>query len=357
MMKALAIVVMTGWMSGLHGDAAPGAGPDRQEPVRVVTTLPVYADLVRKIGGAEVEVSSIAAPNEDSHFVRPKPSFAVQIRRAEMFVTTGLDLELWVPTLLDRAGNRDVSEGGRGYVTAYTGVELLDIPTSIDRSGGDVHVFGNPHLVTDPLRTLRVARNITVGLKRVAPERSRIWDVGLARLTEEIYVRLFGETLVELLGGDVLADLALKGTLYPFLEVEEWQGRPLIHELGGWLGIAEPFRGRDIICYHKNWAYLEDRFGVQCADYVEAKPGIPPTPGHVADLLEKMSNEGLDVILAASYFDQKKVDSVARRSGAHVVVVPMNPGGKDGVDDYFALVDDWVEGLAEALGPSTGPSR
>jgi hypothetical protein len=147
------------------------AGPFQQAPVRVVTTLPVYASLVREIGGAEVEVSAIADPTEDAHFVRPKPSFALDLRRADAFVTTGLDLELWVPTLLDRAGNADVLEGGRGYITAYTGISLLDIPTAADRSAGDVHVYGNPHLTTDPLRALQVARNITVGLKRVAPDR------------------------------------------------------------------------------------------------------------------------------------------------------------------------------------------
>jgi zinc/manganese transport system substrate-binding protein len=353
-MRLLIAVMVTGWITG-YGEGAPTpVSQDLREPVRVVTTLPVYADIVRKIGGSGVEVSSIAAPNEDSHFVRPKPSFAVRIRRAEMFVTTGLDLELWVPTLLDRAGNSSVAEGGRGYVTAYTGVDLLDIPTAVDRSGGDVHVFGNPHLITDPIRTIQVARNITVGLKRIAPDRSSLWDAGLESFTAEIHRRLFGETLIELLGGDLLADLALNGTLHSFLETEEWQGSPLIQELGGWLGVAEAFRGRDIICYHKNWAYLEDRFGVRCVDYVEAKPGIPPTPGHVADLLQEMSSQGLDVILAASYFDQRKVESVARRGGATVVVVPMNPGGKEGVDDYFSLVDYWVNGLAGVLSRPNG---
>ena len=109
------------------GTAARTQQPD---PLRVVTTLPIYAELVKEIGGSEVEVSSIANPNEDAHFVRPKPSFARDLRGAEAFVTTGLDLELWVPILLDRAGNRDVLEGGRGYITAFTGIELLDIPVA-----------------------------------------------------------------------------------------------------------------------------------------------------------------------------------------------------------------------------------
>jgi ABC-type Zn uptake system ZnuABC Zn-binding protein ZnuA len=318
-----------------------------REPVRVVATLPVYADLARQIGGAEVEATAIAAPNEDSHFVRPKPSFALQLRRADLFVTTGLDLELWVPALIDRAGNANVQEGGRGYVTAYTGIRLLDIPASADRSGGDVHIFGNPHLTTDPLRALQVARNITTGLKRVAPERSALWDEGMSHLEGRLHRALFGDRLVELVGGPLLEELAMSGALRPFLQSQQLEGRTLIEELAGWLGAMEPVFGSNLICYHKNWAYLEERFGVRCADYVEAKPGIPPTPGHVGRLLELMKQEELDVILAASYFDRSKVESVARRSGAETVIVPMNP---DEGQDYFDMVDAWVSALSRALG-------
>jgi ABC-type Zn uptake system ZnuABC Zn-binding protein ZnuA len=349
------IVVVTALLIGGHGSdegrrgAETGPRPVQADPVRVVATLPVYADLVKKIGGAQVDVSAIAAPNEDAHFVRPKPSFALSIRRADLFITTGLDLELWAPTVLDRARNADVAEGGRGYVTAYTGIELLDIPVVADRSGGDVHIFGNPHLTTDPLRALQVARNITVGLGRVAPDRTRVWSAGLERFTEEIHRRLFGDRLMELLGGDLLERLALQGRLHTFLESEEFEGRPLISELGGWLGVAEAFRGRDIICYHKNWAYLEDRFGVRCAEFVEAKPGIPPTPGHVVSLLEKMTSERIEVILAASHYDERKVETVAERGRARSVVVALNPGGRAGVEDYFALVDSWIDGLALAF--------
>ena len=318
-------------------------------PVRVVATLPVYAEITKEIGGAEVEVSSIANPNEDAHFVRPKPSFALDLRRADMFVTTGLDLELWVPTLLDRAGNSAVLEGGQGYVTAYTGITLLDIPVSTDRSGGDVHIYGNPHLTTDPLRTLQVARNITTGLKRVAPDRAAVWDEGLARFTERIHTSLFGDRLVELLGGETLERMALGNTLFSFLEENEFEGHPVLDELGGWLKRAEPFRGKQMICYHKNWAYFEERFQVTCADYVEAKPGIPPTPGHVADLISRMENEGLNVLFAATYFSRDKVQSVADRGGATLVRAPMMPGAVEGVDDYFSLVDHWVDELAAAF--------
>ena len=325
----------------------PGTAP--AAPIRVVTTLPVYAEIAKEIGGAEVEVSSIANPNEDAHFVRPKPSFALDLRRADVFVTTGLDLELWVPTLLDRAGNAQVMEGGRGYVTTYTGIKLLDIPAAADRAAGDVHIYGNPHVTTDPLRTLQVARNITTGLKRVAPDRAAVFDAGLARFTDKVYRKLFGERLVQLIGGPTLEQLATGGTLFQFLSQQQYEGHPLLSELGGWLAQATPFRGKSMICYHKNWAYLEDRFQVKCADYVEAKPGIPPTPGHVAQLIERMKNEHLNVLLAASYFDRSKVEAVAKRGGATLVQVPMMPGARPGVDDYFTLVDTWVTGLAAAF--------
>ncbi|HKJ02988.1 MAG TPA: metal ABC transporter substrate-binding protein [Longimicrobiales bacterium] len=331
------------------GLPSAGPGPVQAAPLRVVATLPVYAEICKEIGGDQVEVTSIANPNEDAHFVRPKPSFALDLRRADMFISTGLDLELWVPTLLDRAGNSQVLEGGRGYVTTYTGIKLLDIPVSTDRSAGDVHIFGNPHLTTDPLRTIQVARNITTGLKRVAPDRAAVFDAGLQRFTDKMYNKLFGERLVQLVGGPTLEQLALNGGLFKFLEQQQFEDHPLLSNLGGWLAQATPFRGKSMICYHKNWAYFEDRFQVKCADYVEAKPGIPPTPGHVAQLIERMKNEHLNVLFAASYFDKSKVEAVAQRGGATLVQAPMMPGARPGVNDYFTLVDTWVSELAAAF--------
>lgn len=334
---------------GAVGAPRPPRPTPQADPIRVVTTLPVYAVLVREIGGSEVEVTSIANPNEDAHFVRPKPSFALDIRRAQAFVTTGLDLELWVPPLLDKARNADVLEGGKGYITAYTGVHLLQVPVSHDRSAGDVHVYGNPHLTTEPLTTLQVARNITSGLDRVAPDRAAVFDAGLKRFTDRIHRKLYGDRLVELLGGPTLEQLSLKGTLFDFLQANEYEGRPLTESLGGWLKQAEGFRGKSMICYHKNWAYFEDRFQVKCVAYIEPKPGIPPTPGHVADIIRLIQDQHIEVLLAASYFDRSKVETVAARSGATLVQVPMQPGVFPDVGDYFTLVDTWVGGLAAAF--------
>lgn len=342
--------LLTAALLALPGSSAPdGPAVAPRAPLKVVATLPVYAEITKEIGGAEVEASAIANPNEDPHFVRPRPSFALDLRKADAFITTGLDLELWVPTLLDRAANPQVLEGGKGYITAYTGITLLDIPVSTDRSAGDVHIYGNPHLTTDPLRTLQVARNITAGLKNVAPDRASIFEAGLAKFQDKIYRKLFGDRLVELLGGPTLEQLSFNGTLFQFLQDQQYEGHPLIQSLGGWLKQGESFRGKQMICYHKNWAYLEDRWDVKCADYVEAKPGIPPTPGHVAELIKMMKEQHITVLFAASYFDRQKVETVANRAGATLVQVPMAPGVRPGMNDYFSLVDAWISGLAAAF--------
>ncbi len=151
----------------LHGPGTPAAAP---APVKVVTSLTTYAAIAREVVGDRGIVNSIAVGDENPHYVQPKPSFVPLLAQADVFVTTGLDLELWVPALLDKAGNPKVTEGGPGYVAAYAGIPLLDVPTSFSRTQGDIHVFGNPHIWTDPLNAVQIARNILTGLMRVAPD-------------------------------------------------------------------------------------------------------------------------------------------------------------------------------------------
>ncbi|MGH7502253.1 MAG: metal ABC transporter substrate-binding protein [Longimicrobiales bacterium] len=329
----------------------PGLLAQPSAPVRVVATLPVYAAIVRAIGGEEVVVTSIADPREDAHFVRPKPSFALEIRRTDVFVTTGLDLELWAPALLDRAANSRVLEGGPGYVSAFTGIRLLDVPASVDRSAGDIHVYGNPHIFTDPLNAIQIARNIAVSLKKVAPDRAAVWDEGVARFSDRVYRKLFGDRLVDIVGGEALANLAQQSKLGSFLETTQYEGKPLAASLGGWLAAATPFRGKQIICYHKDLAYFEQRFDVHCAGFVEAKPGIPPTPGHVARLIGLMQERNIDVLVASEHFGREKVAAVASRANATAVMFPAGPGTVTGVTDYFSLVDLWISRLAGAFHP------
>src|SRR5258708_22638031 len=152
---------------GLHDGTLPV--PRTAAPVKVVTSLTTYAAIATEIVGDRGKVSSIAVGDENPHYVQPKPSFVPTLAQADLFVTTGLDLELWVPALLDKANNAKITDGGPGYVAAYQGLPLLDVPASLSRSQGDIHVFGNPHIWTDPLNAVLIARNILRGLKRVAP--------------------------------------------------------------------------------------------------------------------------------------------------------------------------------------------
>ena len=321
-----------------------------QDRIRVVTTLGTYAAIAQEVAGDLADVEAIARADVDPHFVNPRPSFAVKIQRADMFVVTGLDLELWVPALLDRANNPKVNEGGSGHVAAYAGVQLLDVPETVSRTGGDVHVFGNPHFHTDPVNGILIARNIAAGLKRIDPENAAAFDRNLADFEARIMNRLFGEQLVEMLGAEIIFDLARTYSFWDFAEEQSFQGRPLTDYLGGWLAAAAPFRDRPIVCYHKNWAYFSARFKTPCAMFIEPKPGIPASPRHVRDVISFIRSENIPALLAANYFSRTQVERVAARTGAAAVIVPEHVGGAEGADDYFAIFDLWISRLAEAFG-------
>ncbi len=326
-----------------------GATPD---PLRVVASLSDYAWIAGQIGGDRVEVDYISQGNQDAHFVRPKPSFQAQLRNADLFITTGLDLELWVPTLLDAAGNPKVLEGGDGYVAAWPGINLLQKPTTFSRTEGGVHIYGNPHITTDPLNMIYVARNILAGLERVDPSHAEEYRQRTQDLEDRIYRRMFGDDLVQLLGGETLARLARGGQLRQFLESKEHprgSGRTLLSRLGGWMKQSEPLRGRRIIGYHRNWAYFAARFGVEIAGHVEPKPGIPPTPRHVETVIKLIESDGIEVILTANYFDPTKPRIIAERTDARIVMVPLYSKGEPGVDSYLDLVDLWLGRLVDAL--------
>src|SRR4051812_47360327 len=149
--------------------AAPLPSGLAAAPPKIVTSLTTYGAIAREIVGDRGTVTSIAQGDEDPHFVQPKPSFVRILRDADLFVTTGMDLELWVPALLDRAGNRKIVDGSPGYVAAYKGIDLMEVPTSLSRSQGDIHVDGNPHIHTDPINGIIIARNILAGLQRISP--------------------------------------------------------------------------------------------------------------------------------------------------------------------------------------------
>jgi ABC-type Zn uptake system ZnuABC Zn-binding protein ZnuA len=325
------------------------APPHGAAPLKVVTSLTTYGAIAREVVGDKGTVTSIAQGDEDPHFVQPKPSFVAVLRDADLFVTTGLDLELWVPPLLDRAGNRKVSEGGPGYVTAYTGIQLLEVPTSLSRSEGDIHADGNPHIHTDPVNGIIIARNILTGLKRVSPDNAAYFTEREQDFERRVLEATIGAELVNLLTAPVAYDLLKTDKLYGFLGQKQYQGKPLLDRMGGWMKQSEVFRGKEIACYHKEWAYFSNRYKVNCVEYIEAKPGIPPTPGHVQQVIALMKERKIPVLFASNYFDRNQIRQVAERTGAQAVIVPENTNGAPGVNTYFDLMNTWVNGLASAF--------
>ncbi|RKY09044.1 MAG: hypothetical protein DRP66_03130 [Planctomycetota bacterium] len=316
--------------------------------LNVVTTLPDYAFFAREIGGDRVSVKAIVRGDQDAHFIRPKPSFATALRKAEVFVATGLDLELWVQTVIDSSGNGNIRSGQPGYVSASTGMNLLERPKTMSRVEGGVHVYGNPHVTCSPIQMKVAARNIAIGLIKNDPEGKEVYLQNLKELHNRIDESLFGKKLVELLGGETLCSLAEKDKLIPFLQEQQFEGKALIEYLGGWMGKMLPLRGTPIVTYHKNWIYFVKLFGLEETGTVEPKPGIPPSPKHVTGLINLMKERDIRIILAANYFDEQKIKTVASRTNAEAVIVPIYVGGADGTEGYFKLVDYWVDGLLKA---------
>jgi len=314
----------------------------------VVTTLPDYAFFTDYIGGDRVSVRAIVQGNQDAHFIRPKPSFATALRNADVLITTGLDLELWIQTVIDSSGNSRIRSGQAGYVSTATGVNLLEKPKTISRSEGGVHIYGNPHITCSPVNMKIVARNIAIGLIKNDPAGKEVYSQNLKNLHQEIDERLFGPALVKMIGGDVLCGLAEQDRLIPFLQEREFEGKPMIEYLGGWMKKMLPIRGAAIVTYHKNWIYFTRLFSLEEAGTVEPKPGIPPSPKHVTNLITLMRERNIGIILAANYFDEQKIKTVAGRTNAEAVIVPIYVGGAAGTDDYFKLVDYWIDGLLGA---------
>ena len=316
--------------------------------LNVVTTLPDYAFFAKQVGGDRVTVKSIVRGDQDAHFIRPKPSFATALRKADVFVATGLDLELWAQTVIDNSGNGKIRSGQAGYVSTAFGMELLEKPKTISRAEGGVHIYGNPHVTCSPIQMKVASRNIATGLIKNDPEGKEIYLQNLRKLHQKIDERMFGAKLVEMIGGDTLCSLAEQDKLIPFLKEQKFEGKPLIEFLGGWMKKMVPLRGTPIVTYHKNWIYFVKLFGLEEAGTVEPKPGIPPSPRHVTSLINLMKERNIVIILAANYFDEQKIKTVASRTNAEAVIVPLYVGGAEGVDDYFELVDRWVDELLRA---------
>jgi len=286
-------------------------GSQAAERLNVVATLSTFADLAQAIGGEHVEVASIASPRFNPHFIEPKPSDVLKVKRADVFVHAGLDLELWRWPLLDAAGNTALFSGGPGDVDLSQGIALLEVPPpGVTRAEGDIHLYGNPHYWMDPENAKRMAETLAEKLAALDPEQTADYRRNLqafkARLDERIPV---------------------------------WRER------------LAPYRGRELVGDHRAWPYLMRFLGLEMEQHLEFKPGIPPTPRHLESLERLISEQRIPAIARATYFPQGAAESLARRTGTRVILLCQNVRELPACADYVAMLDYDVAQLVSAFSP------
>lgn len=315
-------------------------------PIQVVASTPDLGALVRVVGGERVSVSVLAKPSEDPHFVEARPSYVKALNSADLLVVNGLDLEMgYVPVLIDGARNPRIQPGSVGYVDASAVISPLNVPSvPIDRSMGDVHPWGNPHYLVDPLMGLKVAALIRDVLSATRPAEASYFAARYDDFKARLDDALVGPVLARKYGAEKLATLAEYGKLTPFLEK---QGE--LEQLGGWLGQLAPYYGTKAVDDHPMWPYFARRFGLQIAGDLEPKPGVPPTTKHLREVVEMMQAREVPLILAAAYYDPRHADLVARETGARVVRMANQVGARPGTDGYLDMVNYNVTSVVEAL--------
>ena len=296
--------------AGLGVIAFVTAASSASAQLRVVATTPDLASVAREIGGDRVNVVALAKPTEDPHYVDAKPSHIVTLNRADALIEGGAELELgWLPPLLENSRNSKISAGAPGRIVASEGVKMLEVPTSFDRSKGDVHSLGNPHFMIDPVTVRIIARNIAAHFAQVDPKNATTYNGNLARFNAKLDAKY-----------------------------ADWQKQ------------LAPYRGARIVTYHKDFVYLAQRFGLTIVDELEPKPGIAPSPAHLAQVIGKMKSSNAKVILVQPFQNRKTAETVARQTGATVLDISQQPGAVPNTTTYFDLMDNIVKTLAGGLG-------
>ncbi len=316
--------------------------------LKIVCSFSDYASIAKEIAKNKAEIEHIAHGDQDPHFVSPKPSYAVILNKADMWITTGMDLEQWSAVLLDRAHNRNIMDGAVGFVGVSDGVKVLEKIDIADRTEGDVHLMGNPHINTGPVNWKIIARNITIGLIKVDPANAAFYEKNRDAFIDRVDRALFGDRLVDLFGGETLTDLLMNGTLFTFLE-KSYKDKKLIDMLGGWLKKALPFRGSKVVAYHKNWAYFSETFGLNIIGFIEPKPGIPPSAKHVQYMINLIEDQNIKLMLVASYFEKKSPQMIEAKTGIKAVYLPLFVNPDRGIDDNFELLDHWIEQILQNI--------
>jgi zinc/manganese transport system substrate-binding protein len=277
--------------------------------LNVVATLPDFASLAREIGGEKVEATVMAKPTEDPHFVDARPSFVVQLRTADVLIEGGAELEIgWLPPLLQNARNPKIEVGKPGRVVASQGVRLMNVPTNVTRAAGDVHALGNPHFMTDPIIAKAVAQHIAQSFSAIDATNAASYQANYKKFEATINAKL-----------------------------QEWGATML------------PFKGQNVVAYHDSWVYFAHRFGLNIDVFLEPKPGIPPSPSHLVEVIAQMRAQKIKAIIVEPFHNRKIAEKVASATGAKVVDFSQFPGGLPATDGYVKLIDTLVNRLAAAL--------
>ena len=285
--------------------------------LKVVTSTTDLYDIATQVGGKYVAATHIGEGYQDPHFIEAKPSFVLQLRNADVWAFVGLDLEIgWMPLLLDGARNQKIRPGGSGYVDASTAIPVLDRPSgNVDRSQGDVHPLGNPHYWLDPVNAKRVAHLFAQKFAQLDPKNAAAYTAN---------ERAFDGRL------DAAAN--------------------------AWAAQLAQIKGKPVVAWHTSWRYFAEYNGMNIVGFMEPKPGVPPSPSHLAGLIATMKRTGAKVIVMEPYYDRKVADLVASRIGGRVLVLPPSVGGIKGINDYVQLMQYDVSQLAAAL-QATSASR
>ena len=320
--------------------------------LQVVTTTTDLESIAETIGGNQVEVSSIATGVQDPHFIEAKPSFMMLAKNADLWIRIGLDLEIaWERKIIDGSRNTKIRIGVPGHLDACEWIEPLEVPTGeVDRSLGDIHPYGNPHYWLDPYNGILMAWSIANRLGQLRPAKTQYFWNNYFSFWDQVTEAMFGKELVKQLGGNELWTHELEGDLDSFLAKKN-----ATRKLGGWAGTMKPFRGKKIVTYHRSWPYFVHRFGLVAPYELEPKPGIPPSPGHVLEVINKMKNQRINVLLVEPFYSRKAPDLVAEKTGATVVLCANSVGGtQEGDDigpakDYLSLINYIVDSLVAAF--------
>jgi zinc/manganese transport system substrate-binding protein len=332
----------------LVGPAPSGRARADDDKLEVVCTLPHLAAIAGEVGGDRVAATALASGLVDPHFVIATPGLMATASSAELYVEVGMQLELWSERVIDGARNPRIRVGQDGHVYTFLGVDTLQAPTTLSRVQGDVHPLGNPHIWLDPLNAKIQARNVALALARVDPAGRETYERNLAAFVEKLDRAYYGEELVTLLGADLLDRLARSGKLFDFLAERSFKGARLDQKLGAsWLGRMWSHRRTAFVGYHQTWIYFARAFDLGELGQLEPKPGIPPTPGHLAQLAEQCEAAGARVVLCEPYFPIVNAESFAERVGGVAVRMPTEPG-VDGIEGYVGLIDELVRRFVEA---------